>query len=54
MMTRRSKIILAAVLTASAIATISTAAHYAHPMLALTGVIGTDHYVQDLQARGIW
>jgi hypothetical protein len=54
MMTRRSKIILAAALTTSAIVAISTAAHYAYPMLALTEVIDTDRYVQDLRARGIW
>ena len=54
MMTRRSKIILSVVLTTSAIVTISTAAHYVHPMLAMTKVIDTEHYVQDLRARGIW
>jgi len=53
-MTRTSKVILSVILTTSAIATISTAAHYVHPMLALTEVVDTDHYVQDLRARGIW
>ncbi len=53
-MVRTSKITLSVVLTISAVATISAATHYVHPTLALTKVIDTDHYVQDLRARGIW
>ncbi len=54
-MTRSSKVILSIVLTTSAIATTSIAAYYVHPTLGCTkATIETDHYVQDLRARGIW
>ena len=53
-MTRASKITLSIVLTTSAIATTAIAAYYVHPTLVGTkAMIDTDHYVQDLRARGI-
>ncbi|HYT21307.1 MAG TPA: hypothetical protein VEW05_13885 [Candidatus Polarisedimenticolia bacterium] len=52
-MTRSSKVILSIVLTTSAIATTSIAAYYVHPTLACTKAFDSDHYVQDLRARGI-
>jgi hypothetical protein len=54
-MTRASKITLSIVLATSAVATTSIAAYYVHPTLVCTeATIDTDHYVQDLRARGIW
>ena len=53
-MSRTSKRALWIALTMSAIATASVVAHFVNPRLASTEAIDTDHYVQDLHARGIW
>jgi hypothetical protein len=53
-MSRTSKRTLWIALTMSAIATASVVAHFMNPQPASTEAIDTDHYVQDLHARGIW